>query len=286
MEKIKYWRSRNILDTRGQNIESTVLDFFKFVGASRLNVPSKDKVPVWAPVTYRGTRCTANVENIYFMVFDIDDGLVYWDIEPQIVYRNIYYWHQTYNHTDEHWKFRLIFPLEKPVKKEDWLDYWEAGQRWFSEVTGHEGTDKVCKDAGRCYYVKASKTDKEPWGVSAWDKPIYLNLDDIVQDIREEKKFQAKVKDDLRRRQQELLLDLTKADQERLEKYKRLNSREARTRKALELGAVIKDDIARKIKCPKCNRHTVWFGLDPEKKQSAECNHKNSCGWFGFVNNL
>ena len=175
---------------------------------------------------------------------------------------------------------------EDRVKKEEWLDYWEAGQRWFTDVTGHQGTDQVCKDAGRCYYVKASKDNSYPLGTDAWAKIQYLNLDDIVQDIRAEKKFQAKVKADLKKRQQELLKTLPKADRERLERYKKMNSKEARTTKAQDLGAVIKDGIARKIKCPRCNRPSVWFALDSTQKESAECNHKNSCGWFGFVNNL
>ena len=283
---IKYWRSRNIMDTRGENVECTVKQLFSFLHKSRLHVPSKNKVPVWAPVSFKGTRSAANVENIYCMVFDIDDGLVYWDIETKICYKNIYYWHQTYSHTDEHWKFRLVFPLHRPVPKEEWLDYWEAGQKWFTDVTGHKGTDQVCKDAGRCYYVKASKDHTEPWGTDAWEKTDYLNLDDYVKEIREEKKFKAKVKADLQKRQKELLKNLPRTEQERLERYKKLNSKEARTRKANELGAVIKDGIARKILCPRCNRKTVWFGLDPGQKSSAECNHKNSCGWFGFVNTL
>ncbi len=80
---IKYWRSRNIMDTKGENVECTVKQLFSFLHKSRLNVSSKNKIPVWAPVSFRGTRSAANVENIYCMVFDIDDGLVYWDIETK-----------------------------------------------------------------------------------------------------------------------------------------------------------------------------------------------------------
>jgi hypothetical protein len=286
MRKIKYWRSRNIKDTKGENIETDIQGLFSFLHKCRYNIPSKQQIPVWAPVTFNGTRAARNVQDIHCLVLDIDDGLKYWDVEPKLRTSCIYYWHYTYSHTEALHKWRAIFPLVEPVPKEEWLDYWEAGQKWFSNLTGHEGTDQVCKDAGRAYYVKASKNKDWCMGLDVWEKPFLLDLRSIVTDIRKEKRFQAMIKRDLQKRQQELLKELPKADQERLERNKQMNSKEARTRKAQDLGATITDGIARNIKCPRCNRSTVWFGLDSEKKKSAECNHKNSCGWFGFVNNL
>ncbi len=286
MRKIKYWRSRNIKDTKGENVETDIQGLFSFLHKTRLRVPNKQQIPVWAPVTFSGNRAARNVEKIHCLVLDIDDGLKYWDIEPKLRTSCIYYWHTTYSHTAQLWKWRAIFPLVEPVHKNEWLDYWEAGQRWFTEKSGHEGTDQVCKDAGRAYYVKAAKDTTEAQGLDVWEKPFLLDLGDYVKEIRADRLFKHKIREDLKKRQQELLKSLSPHDQQRIKKYKEMNSKEAREKKASDLGATITDGVARKIKCPSCGRKTVWFGIDPEPKKSAECNHKNSCGWFGFVNNL
>jgi hypothetical protein len=286
MKEIKYWRSRNIKDTKGENVRTDINGLFRFLHKDRYRIANKQDIPVWAPVTFSGTRSAKNVQDIYCLVLDIDDGLRYWDIEPQLRRSCIYYWHQTYSHTEALHKWRCIFPLVEPVSKEDWLDYWEAGQKWFSNVTSHHGTDQVCKDAGRAYYVKASKDDNITMGYSSWDKPFLLDLRSMVAEVRKEKRYKERVQKELQKRQQELLKKLPQSQQDRIERYKKLNSKEARTRKAYEVGAVITDGVARKIKCPKCNRRSVWFGLDPEQKKTAECNHKKTCGWFGFVNAL
>ena len=281
---IKYWRSKNILDTKGEVVTCTVADMFKFLHHTRFNVPSKNKIPVWAPVSFTGTRSASNVDMVYCLVLDIDDGYKYIDIHYVLGAKYIYVWHTSYSHTPELHKWRLVLPLATPVPKDEWLDYWEAGQIWWEELTGKK-TDQVCKDAGRCYYLKASKDNTYPMGFTAWEGK-YLDLSDYVIEVRKEKAYRARIAADLKRRQQELIKSLPKEDQERIEKFKKLNSKEARTRKAYEVGATIKDGMARNIKCPKCNRRSVWFGLDPNKKKTAECNHKKSCGWFGFVNHL
>ena len=85
------------------------------------------------------------------------------------------------------------------ISKEDWTDYWEAGQKWFSNITSHNGTDQVCKDAGRAYYVKASKDDNITMGYSSWDKPFLLDLRSIVTEVRKEKRFKEKIQQDLQK---------------------------------------------------------------------------------------
>ena len=72
----------------------------------------------------------------------------------------------------------------------------------------------------------------------------------------------------------------------------RLRSRRLRsdptTREAAaqELGARISGDRATRILCPSCQRLDVYFFIQPEKQVRAYCNHRNSCGWAGHLDEL
>ena len=60
-------------------------------------------------------------------------------------------------------------------------------------LLSHHGTDQVCKDAGRAYYVKASKDDNITMGYSSWDKPFLLDLRGMVAEVRKEKRYKERV---------------------------------------------------------------------------------------------
>jgi len=53
----------------------------------------------------------------------------------------------------------------------------------------------------------------------------------------------------------------------------------ARQRLAEQIGAVVTDQHARRIKCPQCGDTSVWFML--HGTGYAKCSHLNSCGWLG-----
>ena len=75
MKEIKYWRSRNIKDTKGENVTTDINGLFRFLHKDRYRVPNKQAIPVWAPVTFDGPRSAKTVQELYCLVLDIDDGL-------------------------------------------------------------------------------------------------------------------------------------------------------------------------------------------------------------------
>ena len=62
--------------------------------------------------------------------------------------------------------------------------------------------------------------------------------------------------------------------------------RETRERAAAWVGARIVSNRAEGIECPSCGRPSAWFWLDPGRQSTASCDHKNSCGWWGHLDDL
>jgi hypothetical protein len=64
----------------------------------------------------------------------------------------------------------------------------------------------------------------------------------------------------------------------------------SRERAAIEAGAQLAGvDAERRatgIVCPACGRASVWFYLAPTRLRRARCNHRESCGWTGGVDEL
>jgi hypothetical protein len=58
----------------------------------------------------------------------------------------------------------------------------------------------------------------------------------------------------------------------------------ARQRLAEQIGAVVTDQHARKVKCPKCGDTSVWWMI--HGTGFAKCSHLNSCGWLGPLTSL
>ena len=277
---ITYWRSKSIYDTKGQVVHTTIDNMFKFLYHTRFNVPEKSKIPVWSPVHFDGKRSKANAKLVYAMVFDIDCGYKYIDLPKAITKDYVYLWHASYSNTEQHNKWRLVLPLEYPVVNEDWQYYWEAGQNFFEDVTGIK-SDAVCKDAGRAYYVKAAKDNTYPPSSMNITNKNLLDLHSAAVVIKERKLKEQRLKD----RQRELLKNMPKYETNN-DKFAEFKTEDYRITKANELGAIIKDGVARKITCPNCSDNSVFFYIDADRGITAQCNHRKSCRWYGFINNL
>jgi len=64
------------------------------------------------------------------------------------------------------------------------------------------------------------------------------------------------------------------------------NDRTVRERAARYLRAKVVNGRAEEIACPGCGRESTWFYLEPGRQTTGACDHKNSCGWFGFLDQL
>ncbi|MGI8924873.1 MAG: DNA primase family protein [Fimbriimonadales bacterium] len=121
--------------------------------AARLHVIPADvregNIALWSPATYNTPhRSAKNVESISCLVLDFDDGATpehfedAWEGLERVC-------HTTYNHTADHPRWRVIFPLSSPVPASEWPAVW---RKLAVALGGNEG-DEACKDASRFYFL-------------------------------------------------------------------------------------------------------------------------------------
>ena len=61
----------------------------------------------------------------------------------------------------------------------------------------------------------------------------------------------------------------------------------ARLKLAEALGAELTARGVAKVLCPRCERLSVWFYIDPPRvRRDAACDHRKSCGWSGSLMRL
>lgn len=105
---------------------------------------------LWSPVSYRSgaRRGLAGVEWVTALVLDFDTGARPEDLTATWE-RLEYVVHSTFGHTEEHPKWRAVFPLAEMVPAEEWpLHY-----RQMAETLGQGHADLACSDASRIYFT-------------------------------------------------------------------------------------------------------------------------------------
>lgn len=101
----------------------------------------------WSPFVFDGYRREDNFLSTDLLVFDIDQGMtlddafeVVQDLELTCLAL------PTTSHTEEHHKFRMLFPLAKTITN---LDIYKATYAKYAE---HFTTDPACTDGARMYF--------------------------------------------------------------------------------------------------------------------------------------
>ena len=115
------------------------------------DVPRKDKTSAYlmSPASYIGgtTRKNDNVTSWgSWCAVDVDDYTG--DINDYTVSDNYYVCYSTASSTKETPKFRLVFPLTRPVEREEIKHFWFALNTELGEVG-----DIQTKDLSRMYYI-------------------------------------------------------------------------------------------------------------------------------------
>lgn len=250
-------------------------------------VADKRDLPAWSPAIFRegATRCKSAVLALGALVLDYDDGTPI--SEAQDCWKGWFHViHTSYSHTEAHHKFRLILPFEHPTPPTHWARIWH----WAEQRTGRT-IDPSCKDPSRIYFVPAIAHPEAPHHSQVWDEPSgLLNLGDgsELPLTPEERQAQA-----LQERTIAIQHTVGRAGVNRdlYEIRSRLKvDPDLRERAALKLGARLMgagpNRRAEDILCPKCGQHSVWFLIEPQRSHGAQCQHKNSCGWFGWLDEL
>jgi hypothetical protein len=238
------------------------------------------RVPCWSPATYPEgkTRAAEHVDEVTMLVLDYDDGtpievaLERWRDWPLA-------WYTSWNHTREKHRFRVVIPLARRIPAQLWLRVWTwAANRSAGKI------DPACKDPSRVYFIPAIRSEDWPHASGVVDEGgELLDLDALTlpdptppkKPLPPPRRFPAgtphwKVQREIRER--------LKVDPQ------------ARERLASELGARVRGAgrsyRATEVRCPKCGDASVWWPIEPESSVKAMCNHRNSCGWTGFLDEL
>jgi len=240
----------------------------------------KPDLAAWSPTIYREgtTRGQAGVEAVSCLVLDYDEGttveeaLFRWSEWPGMLHTSI-------SHTEATPKFRVVLPLAEPIKAREWPAVWA----WANEHAGG-AVDGKCKDAARLYFLPAIRSPTSPWHAQSWRPPGGFLGTDVPWAIHLEDLARPKPKPVPRptlyvttpKRRAYALAAMLKTDP-----YARLEL-------AKQLGARVDGEppLARRVACPQCKRAAVWFPIHPDRRHTAECNHKGSCGWYGDLFDL
>ncbi len=235
----------------------------------------KTRLPCWSPAHYRrgATRGLAGVESLSCLVLDYDDGT---DIEAATAPWQSWALmvHTSWSHTTEHPRFRLVLPLAEAVPATAWEGVW----RWAAARSA--GTvDPACKDPSRLYLLPAKESAESPYTcLSAIEDRPLLCPERTPADI------ETPVAPRLERRTwtPRPPMDPLRACARRI----LVTDRAARERAGRWLDAQMTPTRAERIPCPRCERSSVWFWLSPGTQSTARCSHKNSCGWWGHLDEL
>lgn len=234
--------------------------------------PDKRLSRLWSPARFKEgeTRKATNVVDVSCLVWDFDDGISWQKAaRPWSDFNHVI--HASYSHTEEHHKFRIVIPFERPVTAADWSVVWKVSHK--RALSCGESPDVKCSDPSRMYYVPTCPLDSDCHFT-------HVNHTGEWYTVTASEKVKA--------RKPIAQPAVSWKARQRLNKG-RANYRadtQARLDLAQRLGAQIDANRAHKIKCPKCNAQSVWYLLNPETRYTASCNHQNSCGWFGPLDEL
>lgn len=236
---------------------------------------TKTHLPCWSPVRCLpgATRGIVSVQHVTCLVLDYDDGTTVeaavapWSDWPLMVAT-------TWSHTEEAPRFRVVMVLARPVPAEAWPLAWA----WAADHAA--GTvDPACKDPSRLYLLPALRSPDAPYLRLLHDPGghlLDLDWDRLPPSPAQPAPPQrhpgaARPPSDHARARARAVLKRDAG---------------ARGRAAEWLRAHLTPTRAERITCPRCGRPSAWFWLEPGALSTAQCNHRNSCGWWGHLDEL
>lgn len=247
---------------------------------------AKDALPLWSPTTYgpayreRGQmvrRRSSNTVAVSLVVLDVDDGTpVEALLEPGVFALA----HTSWSHTAERPKWRVVYPLAEPVPAQRWAPTWRAiAAKW-------PAVDPATKDPARMYYVPAVRHESPltEAGPMTYRRGTYTVRVQLGRWFRPPPPIEAPPPVAKRKAPPPTPY---RPDTLRRELSAQLRTDPAARERVAELvGATVQGGKARRAPCPACGQRSVWWPLVPDGAGRAFCNHRNSCGWTGPLDEL
>ena len=321
---IKFSTFKSIKNTKPYVVEAQLETFIKGMTALVSNsAKNKNDLPLWSPCIFKegGKRCKGDAEWITCLVYDIDDGATPFSTWQLFTEWNVIA-HTSFSHKPQHHKYRVILPLGQPIPACDWdrahlgaIELWRklVGQRSITKdekkdlsllyrelsgeksrakseiyslkiwdiTAGNRTMDPRCVvDPSRAYFRFAL-----PYSEYAISHPLhpqnYHNFDGWTGGYNLVLEYDhIKLPEPVKR---------APLDRSKPVSYNRaLLETDVREKIAHKAGGKIHDNVARYITCPQCNRNTVHFyiNIGPNDQKWARCNHVESCGWNGPIDEL
>lgn len=234
---------------------------------------NKRDLPAWSPARFlAGTeRKSRNVIDLSALVLDHDDGdpdaaLAGWSGSITVV-------HSTWSHTERAPRFRVVVPLAAPIPAARWRAAWALASARAPDA------DPTCKDPARLYFRPA----RPALGAAHFATVQGGQLLDLLPllpppplaAVAGPRVASVSVPYRLLDRAIGVRLASDPASRERI---------------AAEVGAELAgtgdDRRAVHAPCPACGQPSAWFYLSPSRLRRARCNHRNTCGWTGTLDEL
>lgn len=228
----------------------------------------KENVGCWTPNQWKEgeTPTNKNVLETYAFVCDFDKMS---RDEAKEIFQTLrgyaYIAHATFSHKPDAPSFRVILPVSRPIKPEEFKRIWWEVHEIFPLL------DKACKDPRRLWLLPSVHQDHQDW---YWCKgqngEVLIDVDALLLASMERKPPTPPAPP-------------PKFSSEKTAMNYAINKDPSvRLQIAEQLGATVMErGVAMGVLCPHCHRNSVWFTINPTDGGWARCNHSNKCGWYG-----
>ena len=287
---------RNVLEPNNQTkLQLTWEQLKNFLFHPREPIENKKLQSAWSPAIFSGRRANENVEELSLLVADVDHGLSWEEVEEclsenrirSLMYSSFSHRVATESNPKAEDRFRVVFPLSKPVPRRFWKYYHLALRSWFRDTFGSE-IDGSTSDPCRCYYLgyktetyQTASLSGDGSGSIYWDRMSHEEYKRIQEEIREAERIARERREKYRAHRENMQKEHRSFRDERRYNYEMMATQsDWRTTLAHRLGAKIVDGRAVEFDCPFCQRDDcTFFYIDPAPNvASGFCGHKKSCG--------
>lgn len=129
---------------------------------------------LWSPASYAEgtTRLALNVTEVSCLVADIDHKANKETLQTISKALNgiSHAVHSSFQHTPDHYRFRVVVPLRTPALREEWPDLFERWRLFFMHCRAE--IDTVCSDPSHMFYLPSCPKDGERIAFIAAGEPL------------------------------------------------------------------------------------------------------------------
>ena len=221
-----------------------------------------------------GVRRSGSFERASVIGLDIDNGITSQDAHRHFL-DCVHVIYMSWSHRPESPRFRLVIPLHRDINAREYKLLWQV---LAERIPG--SVDTQTRDLARALFLPAVRPDGWRAPAKAWLEAPLADPDRMLE------RALALVHPPAPPPRPPPPISVPPELARAVAARRLATDPEVRRRAAEHLNATVRESRAERIPCPKCGRPSVWFWLDPSRMRTARCNHRNSCGWYGRLEDL